>query len=210
MADAKRIGLRIGLLGGSFNPAHKGHVHLSQTALDRLGLDEVWWMVSPQNPLKSTDGMAPFAERVASARKFAASESRIVVSEIERDMGTRYTVDTLRALRGRFPDTRFVFLLGADNFIQLPKWRGWSTILRTVPIAIFPRPSYSYRALTGRAAKRFARFRVPEVRAYRLAERRAPAWVFVGMAPDATSATRIRQRQGSRLGTRATNDWTRR
>jgi nicotinate-nucleotide adenylyltransferase len=191
---------RVGLLGGSFNPAHKGHLHLSQTALDRLGLDEVWWMVSPQNPLKSTLGMAPFAERVAKSRLAAAAEPRIIVSEIERDMGTRYTIDTLQQLRVRFADTRFVFLLGADNFIQLPQWRGWSAIFRTVPIAIFPRPSYSYRALTGRAAKRFARFRVPDVRAHRLAERRAPAWVFVGMAPDATSATRIRQRQELLLG----------
>jgi len=188
-------GKRIGLLGGSFNPAHKGHLHLSRTALERLGLDEVWWMVSPQNPLKSIDGMAPFAERVAKARIAAEDEDRIVVSEIERDMGTRYTIDTLRQLRVRFPQNRFVFLLGADNFIQLPQWRGWGAIFRTVPIAIFPRPSYSYRALTGRAAKRFARFRVPDIRSHRLAERRAPAWVFVGMAPDATSATRIRQGQ---------------
>ena len=188
---------RVGLLGGSFNPAHKGHLHLSRTALDRLGLDEVWWMVSPQNPLKSADGMGPFTERLANARIVAEDEDRIVVSEIERDMGTRYTIDTLRQLRVRFPQNRFVFLLGADNFIQLPQWRNWSAIMRTVPIAIFPRPSYSYRALTGRAARRFARFRVPDVRAYRLAERRAPAWVFVGMAPDATSATRIRQRRAS-------------
>ncbi len=190
MASPKRIGL----LGGSFNPAHKGHLHLSQTACERLGLDEVWWLVSPQNPLKSTHDMAPFAERVTRAATVAAADSRIVVSEIEREMGTRYTIDTLRQLRARFPQNRFVFLLGADNFIQLPQWRQWTSIFRTVPIAIFPRPSYSYRALTGRAAKRFARFKVPDVRAYRLAERRAPAWVFVGMAPDATSATRIRQR----------------
>jgi nicotinate-nucleotide adenylyltransferase len=188
---------RVGLLGGSFNPAHKGHLHLSRTALERLNLDEVWWMVSPQNPLKSTDGMAPFGDRIAKARIVAEDESRIVVSDIEREMGTRYTIDTLRQLRVRFPQNRFVFLLGADNFIQLPQWRGWSAIMRTVPIAIFPRPSYSYMALTGRAAKRFARFRVPDVRAHRLAERRAPAWVFVGMAPDATSATRIRQRRAS-------------
>ena len=185
---------RIGLLGGSFNPAHKGHLHLSQTAYGRLGLDEVWWLVSPQNPLKSAQGMAPFAERFARAGAVAAVDSRIVVSDLERDMGTRYTIDTLRQLRARFPKNRFVFLLGADNFIQLPQWRQWTSIFRTVPIAIFPRPSYSYRALTGRAAKRFARFRVPDVQAHRLAERRAPAWVFVGMAPDATSATRIRQR----------------
>lgn len=138
--------------------------------------------------------MAPFAERVTRAGIVASADSRIVVSELEREMGTRYTIDTLRELRARFPQNRFVFLLGADNFIQLPQWRQWTSIFRTVPIAIFPRPSYSYRALTGRAAKRFARFRVPDVRAYRLAERRAPAWVFVGMAPDATSATRIRQR----------------
>ena len=187
---------RIGLLGGSFNPAHAGHLHISRVALERLKLDEVWWMVSPQNPLKATAGMAPFAERMARAKAFAAVEPRIVVSDIERQLETRYTIDTLEALRARFADFRFVFLMGADNFIQLPRWRAWTAILRTVPIAIFPRPSYSHRALTSRAAKRFARFQVPDMGAHRLADQRAPAWVFIRAAPDASSATRIRQRPG--------------
>lgn len=187
---------RIGLLGGSFNPAHQGHLHISRIALERLRLDEVWWLVSPQNPLKATAGMAPFAERLARARAFAASEPRIVVSDIEREFDTRYTVDTLEKLKERFADFRFVFLMGADNFVQLPRWRAWTAIMRSVPIAIFPRPSYSYRALTGRAAKRFARFRVRDIGAHRLADQRAPAWAFVRTAPDASSATRIRQRLG--------------
>jgi nicotinate-nucleotide adenylyltransferase len=187
---------RIGLLGGSFNPAHQGHLHISQVALDRLRLNEVWWVVSPQNPLKSTSGMAPFAERMARARAFAAEVGQIVVTDIERELGTRYTIDTLEALRDRFADFRFVFLMGADNFIQLPRWRAWTQIIRTVPIAIFPRPSYSHRALTSRAAKRFARFRLPDIGAHRLADQRAPAWAFVRAAPDTSSATRIRQRLG--------------
>ena len=192
MPDSKRIGL----LGGSFNPAHEGHLHISRVALDRLGLDEVWWVVSPQNPLKPATGMASFAERMMRARAFAGSEPRIVISDVERELDTRYTIDTLRALRTRFPERKFVFLMGADNFIQLPQWRDWSAIVRTVPIAIFPRPSYSYRALTGRAAKRFARFRLPDIGAHRLADQRAPAWAFVRSAPDTSSATRIRQRLG--------------
>jgi nicotinate-nucleotide adenylyltransferase len=192
LADLKRIGL----LGGSFNPAHQGHLHISRVALDRLRLDEVWWVISPQNPLKSTAGMAPLAERMARARAFAAEVPRVVVTDIERELGTRYTIDTLEALRARFADFRFVFLMGADNFIQLPRWRAWTAIIRTVPIAIFPRPSYSHRALTGRAAKRFARFRLPDIGAHRLADQRAPAWAFVRAAPDTSSATRIRQRLG--------------
>jgi nicotinate-nucleotide adenylyltransferase len=192
LADLKRIGL----LGGSFNPAHQGHLHISRVALDRLRLDEVWWVVSPQNPLKSTAGMAALAERMARARAFAAEVPHVVVTDIERELGTRYTIDTLEALMDRFADFRFVFLMGADNFIQLPRWRAWTQIIRTVPIAIFPRPSYSYRALTGRAAKRFARFRLPDIGAHRLADQRAPAWAFVRAAPDTSSATRIRQRLG--------------
>ena len=186
----------IGLLGGSFNPAHEGHLHISRVALERLGLDEVWWVVSPQNPLKSSKGMAPFGERLARARAFAKVEPGVVVSDIERELDTRYTIDTLKGLRSRFADSRFVFLMGADNFIQLPQWRDWTAIFRTVPIAIFPRPSYSYRALTGRAAKRFARFRVPDVGAHRLCGQRAPAWAFIRTVPNASSATRLRQRVG--------------
>jgi nicotinate-nucleotide adenylyltransferase len=184
---------RIGLLGGSFNPAHAGHLHISRIALERLRLDRVWWLVSPQNPLKSTEGMGTYAERLAAARTAAKAEPRIEVSDFERQAGTRYTIDTLLALREDYPQHRFVFLMGADLFIQLPRWRAWTAILRTVPIAIFPRPSYSNRALSSRAARRFAAFRVPEIRAHRLANATPPAWAFVPATTDPSSATLIRR-----------------
>ena len=187
MNEAKRIGL----LGGSFNPAHMGHVYISQEALTRLKLDEVWWMVSPQNPLKSTSGMSDFNTRFASAKAIAL-DTRIVVTEIELELQTTFTVDTLKALRERYPEHRFVWLMGADNLRQIPKWKGWRQIFRMVPIAIFPRPAYSRRALTGKASRRFKRFQVKSTRGTRLANMRPPAWIFLRTQPNTTSATRIR------------------
>ncbi len=132
-------GLKVGLLGGSFNPAHEGHLHITKMCLKALGLDRVWWLVSPGNPLKPVKGMAPFAERLASAEAMAR-DPRIVVSDIETRLGTRYTADTLAALTGRFPEIRFVWLMGADNMLQFPKWRNWREIAETVPIAVYPVP----------------------------------------------------------------------
>ena len=147
---------RIGLLGGSFNPAHRGHLHLSLTALKCLDLDEVWWLVSPQNPLKPVAGMAPFADRLEQARQIAAGHNRIRVTDLENRLGgSHYTADTLRILRRRFPRLRFVWLMGGDNLAQIPHWERWTEIFRTVPIAVFDRPSYSLKALAGRAAQAF-------------------------------------------------------
>jgi len=184
---------RIGLLGGSFNPAHRGHLHLTQIALRRLALDEVWWLVSPLNPLKPVAGMAPFEVRLEQARRVAAGHSRIVVSDLEsRLRSSRYTADTLRTLRERFPRLRFVWLMGADNLVQLRRWARWTAIFQTVPIAVFDRPSYSLKALAGLAARRFARQRVPEAAARRLAEMTPPAWVLFHTPLDPRSATQIR------------------
>ena len=182
---------RIGLLGGSFNPAHRGHLNLSLAALGSLDLDEVWWLVSPQNPLKPATGMAAYETRFASAESFA-NDPDIYVSHFERDHETSFTADTVRALKKERPSDHFVFLIGADNLIQIHKWRQWRQIFRLIPIAIFPRPSYSIRALKSRAANRFARQRVPDIYAKRLALKKAPAWMFLHMTPDATSATKIR------------------
>ncbi|MAI10692.1 MAG: hypothetical protein CBD27_10450 [Rhodospirillaceae bacterium TMED167] len=187
MSDGKRIGL----LGGSFNPAHQGHLHISRAALDRLKLNEVWWVVSPQNPLKDAHGMGDFQSRIRSAKDMA-DDPRIIVSDIEQKMGTVYTVDTLEVLKKKFPEHRFVWLMGADNLRQIPKWRGWQRIFRMVPIAIFPRPSYSRRALAGKASRRFKRSQIKAARASRLATMRAPVWVFLRTQPNTTSATRIR------------------
>ncbi len=188
--------MRVGLLGGSFNPAHSGHLHISRLALERLRLDELWWLVSPQNPLKPVAGMAPLAERLESARAVAAGEA-IQVTDIERELGTRYTAETLRALKERFPDVRFVWLMGADLLLQMPRWRRWRAIFRMVPIAVFPRPSYSLKALSGRAARRFAGARVRASRAGAVAGMKPPAWVFLLAPPTAVSARRIRAQRGT-------------
>jgi nicotinate-nucleotide adenylyltransferase len=187
---------RIGLLGGSFNPAHGGHLHISLLALKRLALDEVWWLVSPQNPLKPADGMAPFAVRLEQARQVAAAHPRVIVSDLENRIGSsRYTADTLSALRRRFSRLRFVWLMGSDNLVQIPRWERWTEIFKTVPIAVFDRPSYSLKALSGSAAKRFSATRISVSAARGLAEMTPPAWVFFHTPLDGRSATRIRTEQ---------------
>jgi nicotinate-nucleotide adenylyltransferase len=194
--------MRIGLLGGSFNPAHEGHRHISLLALKYLHLDELWWLVSPQNPLKSTNDMAPFAERLASAHAMAR-HPRIRVSDIESRLHTRYTADTLHALRSRFPQTRFVWIMGADNLAQIPRWERWTEIFNTVPIAVFDRATYSFRALAGKAAQRFARQRIESRNAAALADQKAPAWVYFHARRHPASASSIRARHAkSRAATR--------
>ena len=186
------MGRRIGLLGGSFNPAHGGHLHISRLALARLGLDEVWWLVSPQNPLKPIAGMAPFDERLREARTVAAAEPRIRVSGVEATLGSTHTAETLRALRRRFPRARFVWLMGGDNLVQFPYWKRWQDIFRSVPVAAFARPGSSLKALAGKAAVRFRHARLPVAAARRLASSDPPAWVFFHTRLDPRSATQIR------------------
>jgi nicotinate-nucleotide adenylyltransferase len=183
-------------LGGSFNPAHHGHVRISLEALRRLGLDEVWWLVSPQNPLKEAAGMAPFAERLAGARR-AARHPRLRVTDIEARLGTRYTADTLRALRRRFPRLHFVWLMGADNLSQIPAWRDWSYIFNALPVAIFARPTYSLRALAGKAARRYHRVRRPERAARQVPGSAPPAWVFFHIRLMPISATALRAQRAA-------------
>lgn len=186
-------GLRIGLLGGSFNPAHEGHLHIARVALQRLNLDQVWWLVSPQNPLKSESGMAPLEKRLARARE-VADDPRIAVTAIEEELGTRYTADTLVALKRRFPGVRFVWLMGADNMIELPRWKNWRAIMRAVPVAVIARPAYTIRARVSRAALIFASARKPTRAAPRLAAMPPPAWVLIEDRLHPASATRIRER----------------
>ena len=161
-----------------------------------LDLDQIWWLVSPQNPLKPVEGMAPFPVRLEGARRLAEADRRILVTDLESRLGSsRYTADTLKALRRRFPRLRFVWLMGGDNLVQIPRWERWPEIFRTVPIAVFDRPSYSLKALSGAAAKRFARYRVAASDERRLAEMEPPAWVFFHTRRDDRSATRIRSRR---------------
>lgn len=183
---------RIGLLGGSFNPAHPGHRHIAQLARKRLRLDQVWLLVSPGNPLKPAEGMAPLAERLAAARRIADGR-HIVATAIETALGTRYTVATLAELHRRFPRTRFVWLMGADNLVQLPRWNFWRRIARTTAIAVLPRPGYNHAALAGQAARRLHAARLPAHAAPVLAAQAPPAWLFLPAAQHAASATAIRQ-----------------
>ncbi len=191
---------RIGLLGGSFNPAHQGHRDISLAALKYLGLDEIWWLVSPQNPLKPVDGMAPFAERLKSAEAMAR-HPKIRVTDIESRLGTQFTADTLKALVTRFPSCRFVWLMGADNLAQISSWRDWTKIFHLTPIAVFDRPTYTVKALTALAARRFRRSRRREATLKMLAATPPPAWVFVHHRLNPISATAIRaERARKRAG----------
>ncbi len=183
----------MGLLGGSFNPAHQGHSHIAWVALRRLGLDQVWLLASPGNPLKRGAGMAPMRERLESARGIGDGR-RVVATGIERELRTRYTFDTLRALRRRFPRVEFVWIMGADNLAQLPRWQRWLGIAAAMPIAVMPRPTYNQRALASLAAQRLRPWLRPARSAPALAGLRAPAWTFLPGRQNAASATAIRER----------------
>jgi nicotinate-nucleotide adenylyltransferase len=188
--------MRIGLLGGSFNPAHAGHRHIIKLARQRLRLDQVWLLVSPGNPLKPSRGMASLDQRLASARTIADGR-RVIASAIEAVFGTRYTIDTLVRLLRRFPRARFVWLMGADILEQLPRWRRWLDIARRIPFAVLPRPSYNHRALAGRAARRLRHARRPMRMTPILAELPAPAWIFQCVPQHTASASAIRAREGA-------------
>ena len=183
----------IGLLGGSFNPAHAGHIHVARQAMRALGLDQVWLMVSPGNPLKPRAGMAPLKDRLASARRIADGR-RVIATDIERVVGTRFTADTLVNLRRRFPRAVFVFLIGADNLVQLPRWKSWRRIAHSTPLAVLPRPGWTRRALHGAAASVLRRHRCPPA-ALLAGPKRATTrakWCFVSAREHAASATAIR------------------
>ena len=192
LPSGPRTGPRTGLLGGSFNPAHPAHRRITLFAIAALGLDEVWWLVSPGNPLKPNAGMAPLAKRFASALKQARRAS-IRVTAIEREFGTRYTAETLRKLRRRWPKRRFVWLMGADNLAQFHRWKDWRGIARTMPIAVIARPGYDGAALASPAMAWLGRFRVPAASLKDRGEWSAPALVLLRFDPDSRSATAIRQ-----------------
>jgi nicotinate-nucleotide adenylyltransferase len=180
-----------GLLGGSFNPAHGGHRRISLGAIEALGLDEVWWLVSPGNPLKPKAGMAPLPARLMSARR-AARGAPIRATAIERELGTVYTADTLAALLRRYPKRRFVWLMGADNLAQFHLWRDWRKIASLVPIAVAGRPGYDAGALKAPAWGWLRRFVRPASTARDWTNWRPPALVLLTLPPDPTSATAIR------------------
>jgi nicotinate-nucleotide adenylyltransferase len=191
-------GMRIGLYGGSFNPAHAGHRHVTVMALRRLGLDRVWWLVSPGNPLKSRNALPPVAVRCRQAER-VARHPRIAVTGVEAALGVRFTVQTLRVLTRRCPGVHFVWIMGADSLGTFHRWKGFAEIAHRVPIAVIDRPGWTLTPLSARAARRLAGTRLPEAAAPTLALRPPPAWVFLHGPRSHLSSTAIRNgMQGSR------------
>ena len=189
-------GMRVGLLGGSFNPPHLAHRAISLFAIKRLKLDRVWWLVTPGNPLKDGSTLHDLAERAEAARRLA-HDPRIDVSCLESVIGTRYTIDTITYLRRRASSLRFVWIMGADNLAQFHRWQNWRRIASEVPIAVIDRPPQSFRALASPASQALARYRLPENQSGLLADHRAPAWVFLTGLKLNLSSTGLRNLDGS-------------
>ncbi|WP_068878431.1 MULTISPECIES: nicotinate-nucleotide adenylyltransferase [unclassified Phenylobacterium] len=187
-------GMKVGLYGGSFNPAHDGHAHVAETAKRRLGLDRVIWLVSPQNPLKSRHETADLAERIAGAQALAQGTG-MIVSAVETRLGSNYTIDTIRALKARYPGVHFVWIMGADSLATFHRWKGWTQIMYEAPVAVVSRPWISLKSRFSPAALRFARFRVPTRSAIRLATSKTPAWVFLFGRFNFQSSTALRARK---------------
>lgn len=188
-------GMRIGLLGGSFDPAHEGHVHITQAALRRFGLDRIWWLVSPGNPLKP-HGPAPLNQRVARARKLV-HDPRVVVTDVETRLGTRMTADTIAALQRRYCGVRFVWLMGSDNLVQFDKWDRWDEVVARVPIGVLARPGTRLAARHSRAAGIMRRARLPESEAQLLSASTPPAWVLINLPMTRLSSSAIRATTGA-------------
>jgi nicotinate-nucleotide adenylyltransferase len=192
-------GLRIGLFGGSFNPPHAAHRAVSLFAMKRLGLDRVWWLVSPGNPLKNVRELPPLGTRMAAAGA-RARHPRIDVTDIEAQIGTRYTVDTVRALRRRCPAVHFVWIMGVDNFIDFHRWRAWRAVFALLPIAVVDRGGIGLGALGRPAAQAFRRWRLPAADARQLVARKPPAWVLLHGVKSPVSSTTLRQKIRRRGG----------
>lgn len=189
----KLLKKRIGLLGGSFNPAHEGHVYISKKALKILALDEVWWLVSPQNPLKSSDQMASFEDRWQMAKKMIAKEPKLKLSDFERMIGESRTLKTMQALKRVYGhNLEFIFLIGSDNVLQMPNWFGWQRLISLVPIAVFPRNPHNLKARFGKIACRIHKKCYSIAELSKLVHRKPPALGFLSMRMHPLSATMIR------------------
>lgn len=182
---------RIGLFGGSFNPAHEGHLYVSQVALEKLGLDEVWWLVSPRNPLKDEASLAPFDMRFGQAQEMAEGHP-IKVLDTERQEGLFFTIDTLKQLRGSYPGNAFCWIMGADCLKEFHTWKNWEEIMASTPIAVLPRPGYDADALNGIAATKFRENRLADAEAQNLVVTTPPTWVYIDVKGLSVSATEIR------------------
>lgn len=187
-----RPGMRIGLLGGSFDPAHEGHAHITRAALKRFGLDQVWWLVSPGNPLK-TQGPARMETRLAEARR-VIPDPRVVVTDLEAKLGTHYTAATLEHLLALYPGVRFVWLMGGDNLVQFDRWDRWQAILEMVPVGVLARPGARMQARRSRAARIYEAVRYPKEKAHLLAGAVPPAWCFLDVPLNDLSSSDLRAR----------------
>ncbi|WP_237152838.1 nicotinate-nucleotide adenylyltransferase [Oryzibacter oryziterrae] len=184
-------GMTVGLFGGSFNPPHEGHAHVARLALMELGLDRIWWLVTPGNPLKDVSGLPSIENRLAAVRRIAR-HPRAVVTDLEARLGTRYTVDLVRRLTRLRPHVRFVLVIGADNWASFHRWGGWQDIAARVAIAVIDRPGATFRALASPAARRYATRRLPERQAAHLSTRPLPAWTFLAGHKVPISSTALR------------------
>ncbi|MBI1648799.1 nicotinate-nucleotide adenylyltransferase [Hyphomicrobium sulfonivorans] len=185
-------GERIGLMGGTFNPPHEGHLACAETALRRLQLNRLWWMVTPGNPLKQNDGLPTLEQRIAASRSLTRNDPRIVVTGFEQGLSARYTFSTLRYLKQHMPGVRFVWIMGADNLVGFNRWQNWRGIANLVPIAIVDRPGWRHAALASPAARALARFRLPESRAALLPMADPPSWAFLTTRLSELSSTSLR------------------
>ena len=191
-------GLRIGLFGGSFNPPHEGHLLVAQTALRRLKLDRIWWMVTPGNPLKPLHGLPSLAARMAAARRLTR-DPRIIVTGFEAEIGARYTYQTLTYLKRRLPDVHFVWLMGADNLRQFDRWQNWQKIAHMMPIAVIDRPGSTLNAMASKAAQRLQTCRHKEDRAGHLPLTPAPAFIFLHGRRSDLSSSALRGQSKDRM-----------
>ena len=184
----------IGLLGGSFDPAHEGHAHITREALRRFGLDQVWWLVSPGNPLKSR-APAPLEARIARGQQ-VMNDPRVTITGIEAQIGTRYTAQTLRRLTGLYPGARFVWLMGADNLAQFDQWQDWHWIMDNIPVGVLARPGDRISARTSKAARIYRQYRLKTRESHLLARAQTPAWCFMNVPMVSISSTMLRQNGG--------------
>ncbi|MGI3170359.1 nicotinate-nucleotide adenylyltransferase [Pseudooceanicola sp. C21-150M6] len=182
----------IGLLGGSFDPAHEGHAHITLEAMRRFGLTHVWWLVTPGNPLKARQPAA-LETRIARART-VMDHPRVTITDIEAQLGTRYTAETLRRLKALYPGVHFVWLMGADNLVQFDQWQDWRWIMETFPVGVLARPGDRISARISKAARIYRRFRIPGNGSILLGRATAPAWCFVNVPMVSISSTVLRNR----------------
>ena len=187
-------GMVIGLFGGSFNPPHAGHALVAEIALRRLGLDQLWWMVTPGNPLKNRADLAPLATRIKACEALV-SDPRIKITAFEQSFGVTYTANTLRLIKAKNPLARFIWIMGADNLRSFHRWQNWRTIAETFPIAVIDRPGATLAYLSSTMAQAYSHARVDEDDAGILWTKTAPAWMFIHGPRSTLSSTALRNAQ---------------